>query len=132
MTLHDSTLSITRRLQAPRAKIWRAWSEPAHLAQWWCPKPWTTEVLAMVLKPGGGFHTLMRGPQGETSDNPGAFLDVVPQRRIVWTSALLGDWQPAPAPGLSITAFIDLEDESSGHPLRRSRAASGRCDPATP
>ena len=107
-------LQISRLLRVPRALVWKAWTEPVHLKEWWCPKPWTTEVLAFDLVPGGAFHTLMRGPNGETSDNPGAFLQIVPQSRIVWTSALLARWRPAAEPWMPMTAYITLDDEGSG------------------
>ena len=70
-------LEISRLLRAPRALVWKAWTDPAHLKEWWCPKPWTTEVRAFDLRPGGAFYTFMRGPDGGTSDNPGVFLEIV-------------------------------------------------------
>lgn len=104
-------LEISRVLRVPRALVWQAWSDPAHLKEWWCPKPWTTEVRAFDLTPGGAFHTFMRGPDGGTSDNPGAFLEVVPQSRLVWTSALLEHWRPAADPWMPMTAYINMSDE---------------------
>ncbi|EJL90427.1 hypothetical protein PMI16_01860, partial [Herbaspirillum sp. CF444] len=87
-------LVISRGLRAPRSALWRAWSEPELLKQWWCPKPWTTEVRAFDLRAGGAFHTFMQGPDGGASDNPGCFLEVVPQSRLVFTSMLTGGWRP--------------------------------------
>lgn len=110
----DSDLVITRRLRAPRALAWKAWSDPAHLKAWWCPKPWTTDVRAFDFVPGGAFHTCMHGPDGGVSDNPGAFLEIVPGRRIVWTTSLLGGWRPAPDPWMPITAIITFDDEGDG------------------
>ncbi|MFP3752983.1 hypothetical protein D3C87_1216300 [compost metagenome] len=106
-------LVISRVLRAPRAALWRAWSDPALLKEWWCPKPWTTEVLAFDLRPGGAFHTIMRGPDGGVSDNPGSFLEVVPQARLVMTSMLTGGWRPA-KPWLGFTAIITMADEGTG------------------
>lgn len=106
-------LVISRLLDVPRAALWRAWSEPALLARWWCPRPWTTEVLAFDLRPGGAFHTIMRGPDGGVSDNPGSFLEVVPQARLVMTSMLTGGWRPA-KPWLGFTAIITMADEGTG------------------
>lgn len=127
---NDSELDlvISRLLRVPRALVWKAWTDPAHLKQWWCPKPWTTEVLGFDLVPGGSFHTLMRGPGGETSDNPGTFLEIVPQSRIVWTTALVANWRPAAEPWMPITAFITLEDEGAG---TRYRATVLHKDKAT-
>lgn len=107
-------LVISRLLRAPRSLVWKAWAEPVHLKEWWCPKPWTTEVLGFDLVPGGSFHTLMRGPGGETSDNPGVFLEIVPQSRLVWTSALVAGWRPAAQPWMPQTAIVTLEEEAGG------------------
>lgn len=122
-------LEISRLLDAPRAALWRAWTEPALLEQWWCPKPWTTQVKAFELHPGGGFHTFMQGPDGGSSDNPGCFLEIVPGSRIVFSSLLLGGWRPA-TPWMAFTAVISLADEADGtryvatvmHPDEATRA----------
>jgi uncharacterized protein YndB with AHSA1/START domain len=123
---HD--LVITRRLRAPREALWRAWSDPALLAQWWCPRPWTTEVRAFDLRPGGAFHTFMQGPDGGISDNPGSFLEVVPETRIVFTSMLVGDWRPG-TPWMPFSAVVEMSDALGGthytatvmHPDRATR-----------
>jgi uncharacterized protein YndB with AHSA1/START domain len=106
-------LVISRRLQAPRAALWRSWTDPRLLTEWWCPKPWTTEVRAFDLRPGGAFHTVMRGPDGGLSDNAGSFLEVAAQRRIVFTSMLTAGWRPA-TPWLAMTAIISMADEAEG------------------
>lgn len=123
---HD--LVISRLLHAPRSTLWRAWTEPELLKQWWCPKPWTTEVKAFDLRPGGGFHTFMQGPDGGTSDNPGCFLEIVPQQRIAFTTMLGADWRPQ-SPWMGMTAVITMADEADAtryvasvmHPDRATR-----------
>ena len=109
----DHDLVISRLLKAPRAALWRAWTEPERLKEWWCPKPWVTEVRAFELRAGGAFHTFMSGPDGGTSDNPGCFLEIVPGERIVSTSMLLGGWRPA-TPWMAMTAVITFADEAGG------------------
>lgn len=47
------------------------------------------------LRPGGVFSTLMRGPQGEEQADLGGFLDIVPERRLVFTDAMLPGFRPA-------------------------------------
>ena len=106
-------LVISRLVRAPRAMVWKAWADPALLKEWWCPKPWTTEVRAFDIRPGGAFDTYMRGPDGGTSDNPGCFLEVVPQQRIVITSMLLGGWRPG-TPWLPFTGIFTMADEDGG------------------
>lgn len=106
-------LEISRFLAVPRARVWQAWTDPAILRQWWCPRPWTTEVRAFDLRPGGDFHTFMSGPDGGTSDNPGCFLEIVPGERLVFTSMLTGGWRPA-TPWLGMTAIFTFADEGNG------------------
>jgi uncharacterized protein YndB with AHSA1/START domain len=111
---HPLDLVITRDIKAPRATVWKAWSDPVHLKEWWCPKPWMTEVKAFDFRAGGAFHTFMSGPDGGSSDNPGSFLEIVPQSRIVLTSMLLGDWRPAVNPWMPMTAIFTFEDSPVG------------------
>ncbi len=113
MNGNPNELEISRRLAAPRARICQAWSDPKLLAQWWCPRPWTTEVRAFDFRAGGDFCTFMRSPDGGESDNPGCFLEVAPQERIVMTSLLTGGWRPA-TPWLALTAIITMADEDAG------------------
>ena len=108
---HD--LVISRIVRAPRKALWQAWSDPQLLKEWWCPRPWTTEVRAFDMRPGGNFHTFMQGPEGGTSDNPGCFLEVVPESRIAFTSLLTGGWRPA-TPWLAFSAVITMADEAEG------------------
>lgn len=113
MSKNNNELEISRFLAVPRARVWEAWTNPKHLAQWWCPKPWTTEVRALDLRPGGGFYTFMSGPDGGTSDNPGCFLEVVPQERLVFTTVLTAGWRPG-TPWLPMTAIISFAEEGQG------------------
>lgn len=113
---HDETLDlvITRELKAPRAKLWRAWTEPELLAQWWAPKPWRTQVKALEVYPGGAFHLIMRGPDGEDFSSPGSFLHIENERTLVWTSALQRGWRPVDKPGFPMTVTITMEQHGQG------------------
>ncbi|MET0545901.1 MAG: SRPBCC family protein [Caulobacterales bacterium] len=112
-----SDLEISRLLAAPRAKLWKAWSDPKLLAEWWCPKPWKTEVRQFDFRTGGAFYTFMTGPDGNggqgESDNPGIFLEVTPMERIIGTSCLVEGWRPA-TPWLPMTMIISFADEGAG------------------
>lgn len=113
MTDAAADLEISRVVAAPRSRVWQAWADPAILARWWCPRPWTTEVRAFEFRAGGAFHTFMRGPDGGESDNPGCFLDVTPETRIAFTTMLTGGWRPH-IPWLGLTAIFTLADEGKG------------------
>ena len=106
-------LEISRFLAVPRKKIWQAWADPEILKQWWCPRPWTTEIRAFDFRAGGGFYPFMRGPDGGESDNPGCFLEILPMERIIWTSMLTAGWRPA-TPWLGMTGIFTLADEGKG------------------
>lgn len=105
----ETELKLERLIAAPRAKIWKAWSTPEFLAQWWTPKPWSTKVHGFDLRAGGTFHISMHGTDGETHDLPGLFLEVVDGVRIVFTTALAEGWRPNIS-DMPITAIISMED----------------------
>lgn len=85
-------LSVTRHIDAPVAAVWRAWTQ--HLAEWFTPPPWTTELIAQDLRAGGRSAMVMRGPNGEENALEGVFLEVIPERLIVSTDAIRSDWTP--------------------------------------
>jgi uncharacterized protein YndB with AHSA1/START domain len=110
----DVDLVISRRIAAPRDAVWAAWADPGRLARWWCPAPWTTELVAFEFAAGGALHTRMRGPDGDSSEVDGAFVEIVPGERIVWTTLLRAGWRPAPEPWMPMTAIVTLADEYGG------------------
>jgi len=81
----DCEIVITRVFNAPRDLVWKAWTDPAHIAQWWGPKGFTTRVDEMDLRPGGQSRYVMVGPDGTEYPVKGVFLEVVPLERIVAT-----------------------------------------------
>lgn len=101
-------LSIARLIDAPRSQVFRAWTDPDLLCQWWGPHGMTTPLCQMELWPGGLFRTLMRGPDGTEYDNRGVFLEIETPRRIVFTDAFQPGWIPSAKPFM--TAVITLED----------------------
>lgn len=92
------TLSVTRHIAAPPEVVWKIMTE--RTAEWWCPRPWRTEIVAQEWRTGGRTATIMHGPNGETSGGDGIFLEVTPGERFVFTDAVSkanGDWMPQPA-----------------------------------
>lgn len=107
--LHE--LSLTRRIEAPRELLFRAWTEPELLKLWFTPRPWTTPVVELDVRPGGSSYILMRGPAGEEQPCHGVYLEVVPGRRLVFTDAWTRAWEPSAKPFLTgIITFDDEED----------------------
>ena len=105
-------LSISRFIDAPRALVWRCWTEPDLIEQWFTPRPWTTPVVEVDVRPGGKSYMLFRGPNGEEFPNRGVYLEVVPQQRLVFTDAYVEAWVPSAEPFM--TAILTFEDIGGG------------------
>jgi len=69
---------------APRSVVWKAWTCPEYVTQWWGPTGYTSPVCRIDLRVGGRFTYSMRSPDGQLSYNGGEFLEIVPLQRIVW------------------------------------------------
>ena len=87
-------LVLTRVVPVPVARVWRAWTVPTHLMKWFCPLPWRTTECAIDLRPGGAFYTKMEGPNGEVQAGTGCYLDVEPERRLIWTDFMGPGFRP--------------------------------------
>ena len=92
MTEGGFELAVERFIAAAPGAVYGAWT--GRLAEWWAPKPWRTEVLALELRPGGRFAMQMTGPEGEGSPIEGVVLEVVPEQRIVFSNAFTARWVP--------------------------------------
>ncbi len=115
----DRELVLTRLLNTPRHQVWRCWTEPELIKQWFAPRPWTTPRVENDLRPGGASMVVMKDPEGQEYPNPGQYLEVVPDERLVFTDAYTGNWVPAPTP--FFTGFLTFEDQG-GKTLYTARA----------
>jgi uncharacterized protein YndB with AHSA1/START domain len=105
----DRELTLTRLIDAPREKLYRAWTDPTLLKQWFAPLPYTTPVAELDARPGGFAFIVMRGPDGKDLPNHGVYLDVVPNQRLVSTDAYTKAWEPSEKPFMTLT--LTFEDE---------------------
>ena len=114
----DPTLDLVleRHVPVPPGKVWAAWTQPDLILQWFTPAPWKTVECKVDLRPGGQFHTLMRGPAGEEHASDGCFLEVAAPGRLVWTSALGPGYRPHPVQhiDLAFTCVLTFAAKGSG------------------
>lgn len=80
----QAPFTITRVFDAPRERVWHAWTKPDQLARWFGPKGVTTTVLAFDLRPGGMLHARMDNPGGGAMWAKFVYRDVNPPARLVW------------------------------------------------
>ncbi len=106
-------IELVREIDVPPALVWKAWTTPELVTQWFAPKPYETPQCEIDLRPGGAFRTVMRSPEGEEFDSTGCYLEVVPDERLVWTSALAPGYRPQ-ADGMPFTAIVELQPTAGG------------------
>ena len=106
---NDRELVLSRIIDAPREKVFRAWTDAELLKQWFAPKPYTTPFAELDVRPGGSSRVVMRSPDGQDLPNHGVFLEVVKNERLVLTDAFTKAWQPSDKPFM--TVVLTFEDQ---------------------
>jgi uncharacterized protein YndB with AHSA1/START domain len=80
----DREIVSTRVIDAPRERVFRAWTDPVHLARWWGPKGFTNTFEVFDLRPGGEWRFVMHGPDGVDYRNESVFVEIVEPERVVF------------------------------------------------
>lgn len=80
----DREISTTRLFDAPRDIVWKMWTDPEHIVQWWGPKGFTTTIQEMDVRPGGTWRLVMHGPDGRDYPNHILYREVVKPERLVY------------------------------------------------
>lgn len=130
---------FSRTFDAPRDLVWKAWTEPEHLAQWWGPKGCTIRVAKFDLRPGGIFHYAMQFQPGHDMWARFIYCEIAPPERLVFVNAFsdreggltrppypqLGDDWPLEV--LNTVTFAEQKGQTNltvrGKPLNASKAA---------
>lgn len=111
-------LTIERVYDAKIETVWKALTKAEHLKKWFVPAPWTIPDCEVDLKPGGIFKLVMQSPEGQQFPNIGCFLEVIENKKLVWTDALRPGFRPSETiqsgSGVYFTAAITLEPQGSG------------------
>jgi uncharacterized protein YndB with AHSA1/START domain len=113
---------VTRVFDAPRELVWKAWTDPKYVMQWWGPKGFTSPFCEMDFRVGGKFRYCMRTPDGQEFWNAGEYHEIVPHEKIVSSmyfadsegnrveAAELGIEHEAIEGAYDVTLFEDLGD----------------------
>ncbi|WP_249998843.1 SRPBCC domain-containing protein [Actinoplanes sp. M2I2] len=115
----DLDLTLQRVIRAPRAAVWRAWTDPSRFARWFIPQPAVCRVDRLEVRPGGALVTsLSEDGQAFLPHLDATFLVVDDQERIVFTNALDSDWRPVHPEPVAMTAEITLGEHPDGTDYR--------------
>ncbi|NSY39195.1 SRPBCC family protein [Leisingera sp. ANG59] len=120
-------LSFTRSLAAPAPLLWECWTTPKHILQFFIPAPHKVTACDIDLRVGGRFNTTFE-VEGNEMQNTGVFLEIIDQRKLVFTDNYSEGWKPAPDPFM--TAMLLFEDDGKGGTtytaIARHRSAEAR------
>ena len=113
-TAHNPELDLVleRVVPVPPKLMWTAWTRPEHVKEWFAPKPWSVTEVQIDLRPGGQVRSVMRSPEGQLFPNEGCFLEIVPEKKLVFTDALQPGFRPAENP--FFTAVVTFEPHGDG------------------
>ena len=119
MTEHTD-LVLERTLDAPVELVWKAYTHPEHLKQWFAPKPYQITECELDLRPGGIFRIRMVGPDNFDTGHgtPGCVLEVEHGKKLSWTSALGPGYRPNEmgdgCESFPMTAIVTFSDAGNG------------------
>jgi uncharacterized protein YndB with AHSA1/START domain len=85
----EGAVDIVRTFDAPRALVWKAWTDPKMMAEWFGPRHFTSSVPEYDVRAGGKLRIVMHGPDGNDYPMKGVFLEVVPPEKLVFSNIAL-------------------------------------------
>jgi uncharacterized protein YndB with AHSA1/START domain len=84
-------VSFTRTFDAPRKLVFKMWTDPKHLSQWWGPTGFTNPRCELDVRPGGAIRVDMRGPDGVIYPMGGEYREILEPERLVFMTAALDE-----------------------------------------
>jgi uncharacterized protein YndB with AHSA1/START domain len=103
----EREITITRTFDAPRALVFKAWTDAKELAQWWGPKGFTNPVCEIDPRVGGALRIHMRSPDGSIYSMKGEIREIVPPERLVFTNIAVDAAGNPIIDGLTTVTFAD-------------------------
>jgi uncharacterized protein YndB with AHSA1/START domain len=82
----EREIVLTRIIDAPRSLVFKAWTNPKHLAQWWGPKDFTNPACELDVRIGGKWSIVMRSPDGAEYPCRGIYREIIEPERLVFTN----------------------------------------------
>jgi len=110
-TTEDRTVKITRRFEAPRALVFKMFTDETHFARWFGPQGHNVASCTLEPKIGGRFYAELKGPDGANHRVMGVFKEVQQDRRVAFTWTWLGNDGLPRNPDLDTLVTIDLADK---------------------
>jgi uncharacterized protein YndB with AHSA1/START domain len=108
-------LTLNRIIDASPAAVYAAWTTPSLLEQFFAPKPFVTRVTELDVRPGGVNAALMQGPDGTEFPVRGVYLEIVPNKKIVFTDAYSEAWIPSEKPFMTVTITFEDQDGKTNY-----------------
>lgn len=125
LTINTSTeerdLILSCIIDATPETVFRAWTEPDLIQQWFAPKPWTVSHVETEVLVGGTSMIVMRSPDGQDFPNLGVYLEVVPNQKIVVTDAYTKAWEPSQKPFMTLVLTFEATLEGKTRYTARAR-----------
>lgn len=113
LTNPKKELTLVRVFDAPRELVWKAWTDPKLMAEWWGPTGFSNPLCEVDARPGGAIRIEMKPPGGPSSPMGGIFKEVVPPERLVFTATAFFD-EKGENPGLENLNTITFEEAGKG------------------
>src|SRR5258706_7231658 len=111
-TAMEREVVITRVFDAPRDLVFKAWTDPEHLARWWGPKEFTNPVCEADVRVGGAWRIVMRAPDGGEYPCGGVYREIVPPERLVFTNIAMDKDGNALLDGLTTVTFAEQREKT--------------------
>lgn len=121
-------LTLNRLIDASPEKVFRCWTEPALITQWFTPPPFATVHAEIDLRAGGANLIVMRSPEGVEMPNRGIYLEVVPNEKLVFTDAYTSAWIPSEKPFMTVTLSFENQDGKTNYTAVARHWSAADCE----